>query len=86
MKLSCRWPARLWFISLTEGRMGDNPPPFMPGRRAAAPQGRQVEEDDLGYAFDAGGAGEEMERTFSGMRRGGDAVCLEAKRVGSGAA
>ena len=46
--------------SLTEGRMGDNPPPFMPGRRAAAPHGRQVEED--GYSFDTGGAGEELER------------------------
>jgi hypothetical protein len=49
--------------SLTEGRLGENPPPFMPGRRGAAaePQSRRVEEDDLGFEFDHGGAGEEME-------------------------
>ena len=48
--------------SLTEGRMGDNPPPFMPQGNRSAPQGRRVDEDDLGYELDAGGAGEEMER------------------------
>ncbi len=52
--------------SLTEGRRGDNPPPFMPGSRSApaAAQGRRVDEDDLGYELDAGGAGEEMERSI----------------------
>jgi hypothetical protein len=40
-------------------------PPFMPQPARAAPAaeftGRRIEEDDLGYDFDHGGAGEEME-------------------------
>jgi hypothetical protein len=49
--------------SLTEGRLGEGPsPPFMPQRRGSAPQARRVEEDDLGYSFDTGGAGEELEQ------------------------
>lgn len=50
--------------SLTEGRRGDNPP-FMPRRAAAAEpafgSGRRIEEDNLGYSFDTGGNGQEME-------------------------